>query len=552
VNNTTPPSAPSGNPNAKSGAASAPSGKPAAGQARQASVIPMADRLADLKSKREKVMGGGGPERVAKHHALGNLTARERLAQLLDPGSFTERYAFAQHRCTHFGMAGKDLPADGVVTGHGEIDGRAVHVASQDFTVGGGALGEVHGDKIVEMMRASLKTGTPFVFINDSGGARIQEGIDSLGAYGRVFYHNTLLSGVVPQISLICGPCAGGAAYSPAMTDFVIQTRRAQMFITGPQVIKQVTREDVSAEQLGGAEAHMHYSGNIHFIADDDKHACAIARRLLSFLPANNAEDPPRLPFEGEAGEVESLNDLLPPDPRRTYDMHQVIKRVVDREDFLEVQAGFAGSIIVGFGRITGRSVGIVASNPAVKAGALDIDSSDKAARFIRFCNAFNIPIVTLVDTPGYFPGVQQEYGGIIRHGAKLLFSYSAATVPKITVIVRKAYGGAYVAMASKDLGADAVAAWPTAEIAVMGAEGAAEVIFKREIDAATDKAAKRQELVDLYRNTFSNPLVAAGRRMVDDIIEPSQTRAYIARALGVLSTKRELRPDKKHGLIPL
>jgi methylmalonyl-CoA carboxyltransferase large subunit len=518
-----------------------------------AAAIPMADRLVELNKRREHLHLGGGAERLAKHKASGSLTARERLAALLDPDSFQERNGFAAHRCTLFGMAGKDLPADGVVTGVGKVNARLVHLASQDFTVGGGAVGEAHADKIVDMMRASLKTGSPFVFINDSGGARIQEGIDSLSGYGRIFYHNTLLSGVVPQIALICGPCAGGAAYSPALTDFVIQTRRAQMFITGPNVIKQVTREDVTAEQLGGAEAHMHYSGNIHFIADDDKHAASICRRLLAFLPANNTEDPPILPApESTPARIEALNAILPADARYTYDMHKVIAAVVDHADFLEVQQGFAGSIIVGFGRVQGRTVGVVANNPAVKAGALDIDSSDKASRFIRFCNAFNIPIVTFVDTPGYFPGVQQEYGGIIRHGAKLLFSYSAATVPKITVIVRKAFGGAYVAMASKDLGADAVAAWPTAEIAVMGAEAAAEVIFKREIEAAADKPAKRAELVALYRNTFSNPYVAAGRRMVDDVIEPADTRRYIAMALDSLATKRELRPEKKHGLIPL
>ncbi|MDX2118173.1 MAG: carboxyl transferase domain-containing protein, partial [Planctomycetota bacterium] len=339
---------------------------------------------------------------------------------------------------------------------------------------------------------------------------------------------------------------------SPALTDFVIQTRRAQMFITGPNVIKQVTREDVSAEQLGGAEAHMHYSGNIHFIADDDKHAIAICKKLLSFLPSNNTEDPPRLAYSGSLQPDEAFNTILPADARYTYDMHKIISLIVDHGDFLEVQSGFAGSIVVGFGRVRGRTIGIVANNPGVKAGSLDIDSSDKASRFIRFCNAFNVPIVTLVDTPGYFPGVQQEYGGIIRHGAKLLFSYSAATVPKITIIVRKAFGGAYVAMASKDLGADSVAAWPTAEIAVMGAEAAAEVIFKKEINEAADKSAKRTELVALYRNTFSNPYVAAGRRMVDDVIEPADTRRYIAMALDNLESKRELRPEKKHGLIPL
>lgn len=514
--------------------------------------VSMTRRIADLRDKRRKVEMGGGPERLAKQRASGNMTARERVAALLDAGTFQERYAFAKHRCVHFGMADKDLPADGVITGAGAIGGRLAHVASQDFTVGGGALGETHGDKIVEAMKSSLKTGSPFVFINDSGGARIQEGIDSLASYGRVFYANTLLSGVVPQISLICGPCAGGAAYSPALTDFVIQTRRAQMFITGPQVIKQVTREDVTADELGGAEAHMHYSGNIHFIAADDKEAVAICRKLLSFLPSNNTEDPPRLPFDQPIEYDLALNDLLPTDPRRTYDMHTIVRRIVDDGDFLEVQAQFAMSIMVGFARIAGRPVGVVANNPAQKAGSLDIDSSDKAARFIRFCNAFNIPIVTFVDTPGYFPGVQQEYGGIIRHGAKLLFSYSAATVPKITVIIRKAFGGAYVAMASKDLGADAVAAWPTAEIAVMGAEAAADVIFKREISEAADKAAKRTELVALYRDTFSNPYVAAGRRMVEDIIEPGDTRRYIAFALASLASKRELRPEKKHGLMPL
>ncbi len=525
---------------------------PASNGAPRSNTVPMAVRLEELKKKREQLALGGGADRLAKQKASGNLTARERIDGLLDESSFQERNGFARHRCTYLGMADKEMPADGVVTGTGLVDGRLVHLASQDFTTGGGALGEVHGDKIVEMMRASLKTGSPFVFINDSGGARIQEGIDSLAAYGRVFYHNTLLSGVVPQISLICGPCAGGAAYSPALTDFIIQTRRAQMFITGPQVIKKVTGEEVTAEQLGGPEAHMHYSGDIHFIADTDKDALALCRRLLSFLPSNNTEMPPEKPWTGVVERDESLNTLLPGDSRIAYDMHLIIKRVVDDGDFLEVQSTFAANIIVGFGRITGQTVGIVASNPIVKAGALDIDSSDKASRFVRFCNGFNIPIVTLVDVPGFYPGVKQEYGGIIRHGAKLLFAYSAATVPKITVVVRKAYGGAYVAMASKDLGADACAAWPSAEIAVMGAEGAVEVIFKKEILEAQDKAAKRAELIDLYRSTFSNPFVAAGRRMVDDIIEPAETRRYIAGALQQFRNKRELRPEKKHGLMPL
>lgn len=516
------------------------------------SPVTMAEKLAELKRKRDTLMMMGGVERIAKVRAAGNLTARERIDTLMDPGSFTERNGFARHRCTYLGMEKKELAADGVITGFGAVDGRLVHVASQDFTSGGGAVGEVHADKIVEMMKVSLKTGSPFVFINDSGGARIQEGIDSLGAYGRIFFCNTLLSGVVPQISLICGPCAGGAAYSPAITDFIIQTRQAQMFITGPQVIKKVTGEVVTAEELGGPEAHMHYSGDVHFIADTDRHALAICRKLLSFLPANNTEDPPRAEWAGGVERVEELNTLLPPDARIAYDMRRIIEKVVDGGDFLEVQSGFAANIIVGFGRINGLSVGIVGNNPAVKAGALDIDSSDKAARFVRFCNAFNVPIVTLVDVPGFFPGVKQEYGGIIRHGAKLLFAYSAATVPKICVVVRKAYGGAYVAMSSKDLGADAVAAWPSAEIAVMGAEGAVEVIFRKEILEAADPAAKRAEMIELYRSLFSNPYVAAGRRMVDDIIEPADTRIYIARALEALRTKRDLRPVKKHGTMPL
>lgn len=515
-------------------------------------LLTMAQRVEVLRTRKRALHLGGGADRLAKHHAAGNLSARQRLEVLLDPGTFQERNGFAAHRCTQFGMDKKELPADGVVTGAGAIDRRLVHVASQDFTVGGGAVGEVHADKIVEMMRQSLKTGSPFVFINDSGGARIQEGIDSLAGYARIFYHNTLLSGVVPQISLICGPCAGGAAYSPALTDFVIQTRRAQMFITGPQVIKQVTREEVSAEALGGCEAHMHYSGNIHFIAEDDRHAAAIARKLLSFLPSSNAELPPRLPHDPQVQPDVEIGALLPDDPRRSYDVRTIIRRLVDQADFLDVQAEFAPNIVVGFGRVLGRTVGIVANNCGARAGALDIDSADKASRFVRFCNAFNIPLVTLVDTPGYWPGVQQEYGGIIRHGAKLLFAYSAATVPKITIVLRKAYGGAYVAMASKDLGADAVAAWPTAEIAVMGAEGAAEVIFKREIADADNKPARRAELVALYREAFSNPYVAAARRMVDDVIEPADTRRYIAFALESLERKHELRPAKKHGLIPL
>ena len=495
---------------------------------------------------------GGGIERIAKQRAAGKLSARERVDTLLDPNSFQEQNGFASHRCTHFGMEKKELAADGVVTGCGTIEGRLVHLASQDFTVAGGAAGEVHCDKIVEMMDSSLKTGSPFVFINDSGGARIQEGIDSLAGYGRVFFHNTLLSGVVPQISLICGPCAGGAAYSPALTDFIIQTKHAQMFITGPSVIKQVTGQIVSAEELGGAEAHMHYSGVVHFVAENDRHAIEICTKLLSFLPSNNMEDPPSRNVEQVIELDPQLNDILPENPRMGYDMHEVIRRIVDEGDFLEVQSHYAENMIVGLGRVLGRTVAIIANQPLVKAGCLDIDTSDKGSRFIRFCNAFNIPLVTLVDVPGFMPGVEQEYGGIIRHGAKLLFSYSAATVPKITIILRKAYGGAYVAMCAKDLGADRCAAWPTAEIAVMGAEGAVDVVFRGDIEKAEDKDAKRTEMVNLYRSTFSTPYVAAGRRMVDDVIEPAETRRYIALALASLRTKRDIRPAKKHGLIPL
>ncbi len=510
------------------------------------------DRIQELREKRARLMEGGGKEKLEKQRAGGKLTARERIEKLVDPGSFQESGLFAQHRCTHFGMADKELPADGVVAGAGQVDGRLIHLASQDFTVSGGSVGEIHANKVVDMMQLSLKTGTPFVMINDSGGARVQEGIDSLAGYGRVFYNNVMLSGVVPQISLICGPCAGGAAYSPALTDFIIQTKAAQMFITGPSVIKQVTGEVVTPEQLGGPAAQMSYSGVVHFVAENDEEAVYTCRRLLSFLPSNNLEDPPRLPFDQAPEYDEALNSVVPEDPKASYDMRNVIVRVLDYGDFLEVQPTFAQNIVIGFGRIVGRTVGVVANQPSVLAGALDINASDKASRFIRFCNAFNIPLVTFVDVPGFMPGVQQEYGGIIRHGAKMLFAYSAATVPKITVIVRKAFGGAYLAMCSKDLGADRTLAFPTAEVAVMGAEGAAEIVFRQEINKAEDKAAKRKELIELYRETFSTPYVAGARRLVDDIIEPAETRRHVAQALEYLQTKRELRPAKKHGLIPL
>ena len=511
----------------------------------------MEARTAELLERRGEIEKGGGEARLEKQHAAGKLTARERIAALLDPGTFEETGMFARHQSTYFGLDKADLPADGVVTGEGAVLGRPVHVASQDFTVAGGSAGEIHSNKVAATLRASLGTGTPFVFINDSGGARVQEGIGSLAGYGRVFYNNVLLSGVVPQISIIAGPCAGGAAYSPALTDFIIQTRQAHMFITGPSVIAQVTGEQVTSDELGGADAHMALSGVNHFVADDDEQAVLIAKKLLSFLPQNNTEDPPIVDPDYVVEADPDLPGVLPASGKLGYDVREVIGRLVDRGDFLEVQAGYAGNIVVGFGRITGRTVGVVANQPMVLSGVLDINASDKASSFVRFCNAFNIPLLTLVDVPGFLPGVSQEHNGIIRHGAKLLYAYSAASVPKITVVLRKAYGGAYVAMCSKDLGADKVLAWPTAEIAVMGAEGAAEIVFRREIAEADDPERRRAELVEEYRSTFSTPYVAAARGLVDDIIEPARTREHVSRALEILITKRTIRPAKKHGLGP-
>ena len=512
----------------------------------------MDERIEELNSRRAELELGGGAERITKQHQSGKLTARERIRELCDPHSFQESALFAEHRATTFGMLGKSFPADGVVTGAGTVLGRRVHLASQDFTVAGGSAGEVHSLKVAEAMGQALKTGTPFVFINDSGGARVQEGIDSLSGYGQVFYQNVMMSGAVPQVSIICGPCAGGAAYSPALTDFIIQTRKAQMFITGPNVIRQVTGETVTAEALGGPDAHMAKSGVIHFIAEDDRHAILLCKKLLSFLPANNAEDPPELPTDGNVDPNPRLNAIVPVDGKQPYDVREVLVNFVDGGDFLEVQAGYATNIVVGFARLIGRSIGMVANQPISLAGVLDINASDKASRFIRFCNAFNIPVVTLVDVPGFLPGLDQEYGGIIRHGAKMIFAYSAATVPKVTVILRKSFGGAYLAMCGRDMGADRVYAWPTAEVAVMGAEGAAEIVFKKEIEAAEDKTAKRQEMINHYREAFETPYVAAAHRLVDDIIEPASTRRVLAQALEFLHTKRELRPPKKHGLIPL
>jgi methylmalonyl-CoA carboxyltransferase large subunit len=510
------------------------------------------ERIAELRRRKQHLELGGGTQRIEKQHAGGKLTARERLHLLLDRSSFRESGLFSSHNGKFFGLRDKDLPADGAVTGRGRIGGRLVHVASQDFTVAGGSAGEVHANKIADTMKDSLKTGSPFIFINDSGGARVQEGVGSLSGYARIFHQNVMLSGVVPQISLICGPCAGGAAYSPALTDFIIQTRDGLLFITGPTVIKQVTGEVVTAQELGGARAQMSKSGVVHFVAENDVEALDICKRLLSFLPSNNLEDPPRAEPDVVGFYNEELNHIVPDEAKLGYDVREVIRRVIDHGDFLEVQAEFAKNLVVGFARIHGQSVGIVANQPAVLAGALDIDASDKAASFVRFCNAFNIPLITFVDIPGFLPGVGQEYGGIIRHGAKLLFAYSSATVPKITVVLRKAYGGGYIAMCCKDLAADCILAWPSAEIAVMGAESGVEVIFHRELADAEDPAAKRRELIQQYTETFYTPYVAAGCRLVDEIIEPAQTRGCLVEALAALSVKRQWRPQKKHGLIPL
>lgn len=513
------------------------------------------EKIEHLQKEKDRLYKGGGDKRIVKQHEKGKLTARERLAMMFDGDTFQESHLFMKHRCKHFGLEGKEFPGEGVVTGYGLVEGRPVYAASQDFTVAGGAVGEATAKKIADLQDQALKTGDPFVFINDSGGARIQEGVDSLAGYGDIFYRNILLSGVVPQICIIAGPCAGGAVYSPALTDFVIQVQGiGQMFITGPKVIEQVTGERVTPEDLGGAASHARFSGVTHFVAQTEDEAFAICKRLISFLPSNNTDDPPFVSEQHEdvVGPNNALNSLVPENPREAYDMHSVITGVVDRADFLEVQRDFAPNLIVGFGRIEGSTVGVIANNPSQKAGVLDIDSSCKGARFIRFCNVFNIPVITFVDVPGFLPGVQQEYGGIIRHGAKMLFAYGSATVPKITIVTRKAYGGAYLAMCAKSMGADRVASWPSGEIAVMGAEGAVNVLYRKEIEEAENPAEMRKEMIDKYTETFANPYIAAGRGMIDDVIEPAETRLYLAQALEVLKSKRETRPQKKHGCIPL
>ncbi len=510
--------------------------------------------LEDLRTRRTVAASGGGEQKNAERKSRGLLTARERIALLFQSGSFLESGLHAQHDCHHFGMESKSLPGDGVITGVGYVEGRPVAAFSHDFTVGGGALGRIHAKKVCDLMEYAMQSGMPVVGINDSGGARIQEGDDSLSGYGQIFFRNVLLSGVVPQISIIAGPCAGGAAYSPALTDFIIMTRKnAQMFICGPEVIKASTGQITTMQEIGSAEAHAATAGNIHFIAEDDEDALRLTKKLLSYLPPNNLVDPPHRPTPALALERDNrLNDLVPADAKTPIDVLKVIALLVDDGDFFQVQADFARNLVVGFARIQGLVTGIVANQSAFKAGTLDIDASDKGARFIRFCNIFNIPLLTLVDVPGFLPGVAQERGGIIRHGAKMLFAYAAATVPKITVIMRKAYGGAYLAMCSRDMGADLVYAWPCAEIAVMGAEGAVNVLYKKEISAAEDPQKRAAELAAEYREKFSSPYEAAAKAMITDIIEPAQTRGVVAMALRNTLSKRETRPPKKHGNIPL
>ena len=507
--------------------------------------------LADLERRAEL---GGGEERLKRHHAAGKLTARERIELHFDPGTFEEVDKLVTHRCIDFGMQDQIVPGDGVVAGHGLIDGRQVFAFAQDFTVFGGSLSETNAAKIVKVMDLAMKLGAPIVGLNDSGGARIQEGVLSLAGYADIFLRNTLASGVIPQISAIMGPCAGGAVYSPAITDFIVMVKdTSYMFVTGPDVLKTVTHEEVSKEELGGAMTHNATSGVAHFATDDDRECLALIRDLLSFMPSNNLDDPPRAKTSDSADrEDAALDRIVPASPNQPYDMLDVIHLIVDEGYFLEVHHHYAKNILIGFARLDGRPVGIVANQPAVLAGTLDIDASVKAARFVRFCDAFNIPLVTFEDVPGFLPGTVQEYGGIIRHGAKLLFAFAEATVPKVTVITRKAYGGAYCVMSSKHIRTDFNYAWPTAEIAVMGPEGAVNILYKRELDAAADPAAARAEKVEEFREKFANPYIAASRGFVDEVIRPRETRRKLITALNNLDNKRDKNPPKKHGNIPL
>ena len=514
----------------------------------------VSERIRELKEKEAQIKAMGGAKGVEKQHTSGKLTARERLDLFFDPGTFRETDIFVKHRCVNFGMEKVEIPSDGVVTGFGMVNGRPVFAFAQDFTSRAGSLGEMHSKKICKVMDMARKSGVPFVGFNDSGGARIQEGVDSLSAYGQIFYRNATASGVIPQISAIVGPTAGGAVYSPAMTDFVFMVKNTSyMFITGPDVIKSVTGEEITFEDLGGAMAHNSKSGVAHFACESDADAIDQIKRLLSYLPNNNMEDPPIVPCSDPPGREEpSLDAIVPDSAQASYNMHDVIRAIVDDGDFFEPHHYFAQNMITVFARLNGRPIGIIANQPQVLAGCLDVDAADKATRFIRFCDAFNIPLLTIADVPGYLPGSDQEWHGIIRHGAKLLWCYSEATVPKLTLVTRKDYGGSYLAMCSRDLGADMVFAWPTAEIAVMGASGAANVIFRKDIKEAADPAAKRAEIIENYENLLYNPYIAASRGFVDQVILPRETRPRLIEALEILSTKRETLPAKKHGNIPV
>ncbi|OCA86304.1 methylmalonyl-CoA carboxyltransferase [Bacillus sp. FJAT-27986] len=513
----------------------------------------MYERITELYDRKNDIELGGGWDKIEKQHEKGKLTARERIDILMDDNSFVELNAFVEHRNRDFGLDQIKGPGDGVVTGYGKIDGRPVYIFSQDFTVFGGALGEMHAKKISSIMDLAAKNGAPIIGLNDSGGARIQEGVTSLDGYGQVFYRNVIYSGVVPQISVIMGPCAGGAVYSPAITDFVFMVdQTSQMFITGPKVIETVTGEKISSEDLGGAKVHNSISGNAHFEGKTEEETLRLVRKLLSYLPLNNEEKPPVSEWTEQNDYCPDIAELVPYDGIRPYDVRKVVKAVVDQDSFFEIQESFARNLVIGLAKIKGETVGLVCNQPKYMAGGLDINSSDKAARFIRFCDSFNIPIITFEDVTGFFPGIKQEHGGIIRHGAKILYAYSEATVPKLTVILRKAYGGAYVALNSKSIGADLVYAWPNAEIAVMGPQGAANIIFAKEINNSPDPEAVRQQKIEEYRVKFANPYVAASQGMVDDVIDPRETRIKLAQALEMLRTKKESRPSKKHGNIPL
>lgn len=512
------------------------------------------DKIKDLRAREAKVEQMGGEAQVKKQHDRGKLTARERIELLFDEGTFREIDKFITHRCTNFGFEKVDIPSDGVVTGHGLVNGRPVFAFSQDFTARAGSLGEMHAGKIVKVMDMAQKAGVPVIGMNDSGGARIQEGIDALKGFGDIFFRNSRSSGVIPQISCIMGPCAGGAVYSPAMTDFIYMVKNSSnMFITGPDVIKAVTGEITDKESLGGAMAHNEKSGCAHFACDSDEDAIKSMKVLLSYLPSNNMEEPPLVPTNDPRNRVcEELNNVIPDLPSKPYDVKDIIRSIADDGAFYEPHEHYAKNIVICFIRLNGRSVGIIANQPNHLAGCLDIDASDKASRFIRFCDAFNIPILTIVDVPGYLPGVEQEHNGIIRHGAKLLWVYSEATVPKLTLVTRKNYGGSYIAMSSKHLGADMIFAWPTAEIAVMGAKGAANIIYRKRIKGAEDPAAMTQECIQEYEDLFNNPYIAASRGYVDALIEPKETRTRLIDALEVLCTKSESLPPKKHGNIPV